>query len=324
MTLAWALDLAADSRLWTCLPPCHVNVAACGPCPWVRTLLKLVGLAACGPGLGLVRLADGPTMGLWTWLLVGLASLCGSNCGPSCYCYLWTCLAPAAVTSHCKQAAREIVDFHMWTRQSVNLACCQPTWQELEICLSCLLDGPARLPTCVPGCLRTLPSGTQLCGPTAWIQFLVGPPYGADSLRKWLVILHGAAPMKGATPAWEHISWRMRAQLVDHCNRPLGLSNITPCGLSLAYERAFVVADRPVGLHQPSARTHSLWIGAPTPSNTLWSCPPWRKSDCQPWKVFGPEVCGPALCIYLLGLACAPSCSSFLMNVNQGVQRDSV
>ena len=176
----------------------------------------------------------------------------------------------------------------------------------------------------MPGCLRTLPSGTQQCGPTAWIQFLVGPPYGADSLRKWLVILHGAAPMKGATPAWEHISWRMRAQLVDHCSRPLGLSNITPCGLSLAYERAFVVADRPVGLHQPSARTYSLWIGAPTPSNTLWSCPPWRKSDCQPWKVFGPEVCGPALCIYLLGLACAPSCSSFLMNVNQGVQRDSV
>ena len=184
MTLAWALALAADSLLRACLPPCHVNVAACGPCPWARTLLKLLDLAASGPGLGLVRLADGPTMGLWTWLLVGLASLCGSNCGPSCYCYLWTCLAPAAVTSHCKQAAREIVDFHMWTRQSVNLACCQPTWQELEICLSCLLDGPARLPTCVPGCLRTLPSGTQQCGPTAWIQLLVGPPYGAELLAE--------------------------------------------------------------------------------------------------------------------------------------------
>ena len=90
MTLAWALALAADSLLRACLPPCHVNVAACGPCPWVRTLLKLVGLAACGPGLGLVRLADGPAMGLWTWLLGGLA--CGSSC------YLWTCLAPATAS----------------------------------------------------------------------------------------------------------------------------------------------------------------------------------------------------------------------------------
>ena len=36
---------------------------------------------------------------------------------------------------------------------------------------------------------------------------------------------------------------------------------MTPRGLGLACERAFVMAERLVRLHQPSLRTHSLWIG---------------------------------------------------------------
>ena len=49
---------------------------------------------------------------------------------------------------------------------------------------------------------------------------------------------------------------------------------MTPCGPGAAGERAFVDAERPSGLHQPSLRTHSLWIRVPTPSNTLSSCFP--------------------------------------------------
>ena len=65
MTLAWALALAADSLLRACLPPCHVNVAACGPCLRVRAWLLV------DPESALRRLPmDQP----WTWLLVGLAS----------------------------------------------------------------------------------------------------------------------------------------------------------------------------------------------------------------------------------------------------------
>ena len=106
----------------------------------------------------------------------------------------------------------------------------------------------------------------------------------------------------------------MRTQLSDHCFRPFGLSNTTPCRPGLAGERAFVVAERPAGLHRPSLRTHYLWIGVPTPSNALSSCSPCVKTNCQPWIDFGPGGCGAALCIYLLGLACAPSCSSFFFN----------
>ena len=82
MNLAWDLDLVVDSRLWTCLPPCHVNVAACGPClrarawPLVDPESGLRSLPmdppwACGPGCS------------WAWLHLAAAWLTGpaATCG---------------------------------------------------------------------------------------------------------------------------------------------------------------------------------------------------------------------------------------------------
>jgi len=83
MTLAWALDLAAESRLWTCLPPCHVRTRRREACSWTHH--GLVDVVARGPGLR-------------TQLL--LAAMLG--------------------TSHCKQTAWEIADFH------VDPARCEP------------------------------------------------------------------------------------------------------------------------------------------------------------------------------------------------------
>ena len=102
MSLAWDLDLVVDSRLWTCLPPCHVNVAACGPCLRARAWLLVDPESA--------------TMGLWTWLLMGLASPCRGLAYRSS-CYLRTCLAPATASKLPEKfwiSTRGLGKFRMW------------------------------------------------------------------------------------------------------------------------------------------------------------------------------------------------------------------
>ena len=118
------VDLAYDLSLGFgpgCRQPL-VDMLAALPCErcCLRTLPAGSGLATCGPGIGLAKLAYGPTMGLWTWLLMGLASPC---CGLACRssCYLRMCLAPATASKLPEKlwiSTRGLGKFRMWLAAS--------------------------------------------------------------------------------------------------------------------------------------------------------------------------------------------------------------
>ena len=130
MTLAWALALAADSLLRACLPPCHVNVAACGPCLRARAWLLVDPESAwrslpmdppwaCGPGCSWAWLADPAATCGRAWhqpLQAGCLGNCGLPRVDSARCEPGLLLADLA-------GAASTLKLLAWAQQDSPLVC---------------------------------------------------------------------------------------------------------------------------------------------------------------------------------------------------------
>ena len=172
----------------------------------LRTLPAGSGLATRGPRIGLAKLAYGPTMGLWTWLLMGLASPC---CGLACRssCYLRTCLAPATASKLPEKfwiSTRGLGKFRMWLAASGPGRSC-------KFDQAACLRGPVGADTprlcawlfmdLALGCPAVWTHGvdSNSCGPTLWGRLLAELACGPNPARSCADGRSSSAPQLGNT-----------------------------------------------------------------------------------------------------------------------------